>query len=136
MIDKTTGNATFLLKQSFLFNPVVMTSDGTIYYTQYNLTDNQTALFSLDPKTHDTSQIASLVIPAEPRALALSSTGLFAVGQKDGAVVIMTQDGGQSAGFQAGTSAIQALDFSPDGRFLAVASSEGVRVFGVLPASK
>ncbi len=136
VIDKTTGNATFQLKQKFLYSPVLMTSDGMIYYTQYNLTDNQTALFSLDPKTHDTSQIASLVIPAEPSALALSSTGLFAVGQKDGAVLIMTRDGGQSASFQAGTSAVQALDFSPDGRFLAVASSEGVRVFGVLPASK
>ena len=136
VVDKTTGNATFLLKQNFLYKPVLMTANGTIYYTQYNLTDNQTSFMTLDPKTHDNSQIAKLTIPAEPRALALSSTGLFAVGQKDGAVLIMSQDGGQSASFQAAASEIESVDFSPDGRLLAVACSDGVRVFAVLPPSK
>ena len=136
VIDKTTGDAIYQVKQNFLFKPVEMTANGSIYYTQYNLTDDRTALFLLNPLTHETSQLASLPIPAEPQALALSSTGFFAVGQKDGGVLIMSRDGGQSASFQAATGSIEAMDFSPDGRFLAVVSHDGVRIFAVVPASR
>ena len=136
IVDKTSGNGTFQVQLNFLYKPILMAANGTIYFMQYNLTDNQTSFFTLDPKTHDTTQIAKLTIPAEPRTLAISTTGLFAVGQKDGAVMILSQNGDQSASFQAAATEIENLDFSPDGRLLAVASSDGVRVFAVLPASK
>jgi WD40 repeat protein len=65
--------------------------------------------------------------------VALSSTNLFAIGLKDGSVVIMTRDGTQTATFQGATSSISGLSFSPNGHLLAVASEEGVRIFAVLP---
>jgi WD40 repeat protein len=45
----------------------------------------------------------------------------------------MTLDGSQNMTFQGATSSIGGLSFNPSGKFLAVASEEGVRVFAVLP---
>ena len=136
VVDKATGNAIYQKKDNFLYKPVVMTADGTIYYTQSNLDHNQTVFNVIDPKTLKISEIIRLALPAEPQAMSLSSSGLFAVGQADGGVFIMTKDGSQSVSFQAATSAVNGLSFSPDGRFLAVASFEGVRVFSILPGAR
>jgi photosystem II stability/assembly factor-like uncharacterized protein len=110
-----------------------MTFDGTIYYLQNELGLNQTILNSIDPKTMQISEVVRLSLPAAPQTLALSSTNLFAIGQADGAVLIVTSDGGQTWAFQAASSPISGLSFSADGHFLAVASSEGLRVYAILP---
>ncbi|MCX6065661.1 MAG: hypothetical protein NT121_07895, partial [Chloroflexi bacterium] len=133
VVEKATGNGIYQKKDNFLYKPLLMTADGTIYYLQNELDRNQTVLNVIEPVNHQISEVTRLALPAEPVSMTLSSTGLFAIGQKDGSVLVMNRDGGQSASFQAATSAIDRLAFSPDGRFLAVASAEGVRVFAVLP---
>jgi WD40 repeat protein len=136
VVDKTTGNAIYQKKDNFLYKPILMTADGTLYYLQNELGQNQTILNVLDPKTRQISEIVRMSLPARPRTLTLSSTGLFAIGQEDGAVMVITKDGAQNAFFQASTASIEGLSFSPDGHFLAVASAEGVRVYAVLPAAQ
>jgi WD40 repeat protein len=133
VVDKATGNALYQKKDNFLYKPVIMTVDGTIYYIQNELGHNQTVFNVIDPKTLQVSEITRLSLPAEPQAMTLSSTGLFAVGLKDGSVSIITRDGSQNASFQAASSPIGGISFSPDGRFLAVESDEGVRVFAIVP---
>ncbi len=135
VVSKENGNAIYQKKDNFLYKPVLMTADGTIYYMQNELDRFQTILNVIDPKTLKISEVVRLSLPAAPGALTLSSTGLFAIGQDDGSVMIMSKDGSQSAVFQAATSPISAINFSPDGRFLAVASAEGVRVYAVLPGA-
>ncbi len=136
VVDKATGDAIYQKKDNFLYKPVVMTADGTIYYTQNELERNQTVFNVIDPNTLKISEITRLSLSAEPRAMTLSASGLFAIGQADGCILIMTKDGGQTTSFQAATSSIEGLSFSPDGRFLAVASIEGVRIFSILPGVK
>ena len=133
MIDKATGNALYQKKDNFLYKPIIMTKDGTIYYLQRDLDKNLTIINVIDPKTHNSTELTRLSLPAEPEIMTLSSTGLFAIGQKDGSVFVMTQDRAQNNSFQAATSSIGGLSFNPSGNLLAVASEEGVRVFAVLP---
>ncbi len=136
IVDKKTGNTIDQKKDNFLYKPILMTADGSIYYMQNELGNNQTVLNVIDPLTRHTTEITRLALPAKPGPFTLSTTGLFAIGQQDGAVIIVTQDGGQSASFQAAESAIDALSFSLDGRYLAVASAEGMRVYAILPKIK
>jgi WD40 repeat protein len=136
VVDKTSGDAIFQKKDNFLYKPVVMSADGSIYYAQKELGRNQTVFNMIDPKTKHTNEITRISLPADTRSLTLSTGGLFGVGLDDGSVLVMTKDGGQSASFQAATSPIEGLSFSPDGRFLAVASADGVRIFSVLPGAK
>lgn len=133
IIDKTSGNTIFQKKTNFLYKPILMTLDGTVYYLQRDLDKNLTIINVIDPKTFDTRELTRLFLPAEPRSMTLSATGLFAIGQKDGSVLILTQDGLQNSSFQAATSYINELSFNPTGNLLAVASEEGIRVFAVLP---
>ena len=133
MIDKATGNALYQKKNNFLYKPIIMTADGTIYYLQRDLDKNQTIINVIDPMTHNVSELIRLFLPAEPEFITLSSTGLFAIGQKDGSVTVMNLDGLQNVTFQAATSPIDKISFTPSGKLLAVASEEGVRVFAVLP---
>jgi WD40 repeat protein len=133
IIDKATGNTVFQKKSNFLLKPILMAADGTIYYLQRDLDKNQTIINLIDPKTYDIRELTRLFLSAEPRIMTLSTTGLFAIGQKDGSVLIMTRDGLQNMTFQAATSAINGIAFNPTGNLLAVASEEGVRVFAVLP---
>ena len=133
VIDKATGNTIFQKKDNFLYKPLLMTADGTIYYLQRDLDKNKTIINMIDPKTNDTRELTRLSLPAEPRFMTLSSTGLFAIGQKDGSILIMTLDGTQTSSFQAATSPIDGISFNPSGKLLAVASEEGVRIFAVLP---
>jgi WD40 repeat protein len=133
IVEKKTGNTIYQKKDNFLYKPILMTADGSIYYMQNELDHNRTVLNVIDPKTQKTSEIIRLALPAEPITLALSNTGLFAIGQKDGSVLVMSKDGEQSASFQAANSAIDGLSFSLDGRYIAVASAEGVHIYAVMP---
>jgi WD40 repeat protein len=136
VVDKTSGNAVVQKNDNFLYKPVVMTSDGTIYYTQNELDHNQTVFNRIDPVTRQISELTRLSLPAKPTALILSNNGLFFAGLQDGAVMILNNDLSSSTIFQAATSAIDSLAISPDGRFLAVASMEGVQIFSVFPNSR
>jgi WD40 repeat protein len=133
IIDKASGNTIFQKKTNFLYKPILMTADGTVYYLQRDLDKNLTIINVIDPKTYKVRELTRLSLPAEPKVLTLSAAGLFAIGQKDGSVLVMTQDTSLTSSFQAATSAIGGLSFNPSGKFLAVASEEGVRVFAVLP---
>jgi WD40 repeat protein len=133
LIDKSTGNATFQDKNNFMLKPLLMALNGNTYYFQRDVEKNQTIIKVVDPTTHETSELTRISLPTEPKAVTLSSTDLFAIGLKDGSVVVMTKDGTQTATFQAATSSISGLSFNPSGHFLAVASEEGIRVFAVLP---
>lgn len=133
IIDKTTGNTLFQKKDNFLYKPIIMATDGTIYYLQRDLDKNQTIINFIDTKAQSQGELTRLFLPAEPQVIALSSTGLLAIGQKDGSVLVITRDGLQKITLQAATSSINGLSFSPSGNLLAVACKEGVRVFAVLP---
>jgi hypothetical protein len=136
VVDKKTGNYIYQRKDNFLYRPLLMTAAGSIYYMQNELGQNQTVLNVIDPKTQQITEITRLALPSVPQTLTLSTTGLFAIGQKDGSVLVLTLDGGQSASFQAANSPIDALSFSLDGRYLAVASADGISVYAVLPSTK
>jgi DNA-binding beta-propeller fold protein YncE len=110
-----------------------MSPDGTVYYLQRDLDKNQTIINVIDPKTYNTSELTRLFLPAEPRVMTLSTAGLFAIGQKDGSVLVMQQDGSQTVSLQAATSYISGLAFNPTGTLLAVTSKEGLRIFAILP---
>ncbi len=133
IIDKTTGNTIFQKKTNFLLKPILMTANGAVYYLQRDLDKNQTIINVITPETYEVSELTRLSLASEPRIITFSTTGLFAIGQKDGSVLVMTQDGTQNATFQAATSPINGLSFNPSGRFLAVASEEGVRIYTLLP---
>ena len=136
VVNKATGDAIVQKKDNFLDQPVIMVTDGTIYYTQRELDRNQTIFNSIDPMSNKTNEITRISLPAEIKALALSTNGLFAAGLQDGSVLFLTKDGTQSVIFQAESNPIQGLSFSLDGRFLAISSPEGVRIFAVLPEKK
>jgi WD40 repeat protein len=133
LIEKASGDAVAQIKANFLYPPVLMTTDGTVYYLQRDLGSNQTVLNYIEPGGHDGKEYTRLPKLAEPRVMTLSNTGLLAIGQMDGSVLVMAKDGGQLASFQAAPSPVEGVSFSPDGRFIAVASREGVRVFAILP---
>lgn len=133
IIDKSTGNAIFQDKSNFLLKPIVMAPDGSVYYFQRDLDKNQTIMKVVNPNNFEITELTRISLASEPKIMTLSTTGLFAIGLKDGSVVVMTKDGTRTATFQPATSPIGGLSFNPTGRLLAVASEEGVRVFAVLP---
>ena len=133
VVNKTSGDAIVQKKDNFLFKPVLMDTDGTVYYTQNDPNNNQTTLHRIDPITFEISEVTSLGLTADLNVLSSSSTNLFAAGMQDGSILLLTKDGTQKTILQAANSSITGLSFSPDGHFLAIASSDGVKIFSVVP---
>lgn len=133
--DKT-GLKTLYRKQDRLFlKPLALDTKGNVYLLQHDPDRPEAMLKAISPAApYQMTDVARLPMPVEPQVMALASaTGLFALGLQDGSVLLVSADGQQSASFQAAYSPVSAIAFTPDGRYLAVGSTEGVQIFAVLP---
>jgi WD40 repeat protein len=131
--DKTTQKTLYQKTDSRILDPLAIAGDGRVYFLQQDPDRPQVILHVIDPKTSDVSDVARLSLPAEPKVMARAADGTMAFGLEDGTLSLVSPDGQQVAGFQAAYSPITGLSFTPDGRYLAVASTEGIRIWAVLP---
>ena len=93
-----------------------------------------TILQTMAPPNYAISEVARLSFPAEIVTMTYSTQeNLLAFALTDGSVVVYSADFGASAAFQAFDGPVTALAFSPDDRFLAAGSDEGIKVFVVKP---
>jgi WD40 repeat protein len=120
-------------KLDFVLKPLAVGSDNRVYFVQQDPGQPQVILKVIHALTFDVANVARLSLPAEPEAMSISTVGTFAFGMKDGSVAIVSSDGLQVASFQAVYTPISAISLTPDGRYLAVASEDGIRIFAVLP---
>ncbi len=134
LFDKNAHKVLWQKISHFFLKPMVMAGDGSLYFLTEDTLQNQFILNLVQPGGSSTQQIVRLNRVAEIESMAYSpTTNLFAFGLQDGTVLIITQEGQQSATFQGAYGPATAVSFTPDGRYLAVASQDGVRVYAVMP---
>jgi WD40 repeat protein len=132
LVDKETRVTLWQKKESFLLKPLVMTKEGVIYFLKYDPDYKKTIFMMINPAGW-VGEVTRLDLASDTLVLTLSANGLLALGLQDGSVVLMTQDGSQNVAFQAARSPIEALTFSADGKYLGIASAEGLKVWGLEP---
>jgi len=142
VVEKKSMSTSYQKKDDFILKPLAITNNGKVYFVQQDPDPKgtgtgkpQVILKMIDEKkNYPITDVARLPMPAEPQVMALSSfTGLFAFGLQDGTVMLVSPDGQQTAIFQAAYSPIGGISFTGDGRYLAVGSMEGIKIFAVLP---
>ena len=131
--DKPSQKALYQKTDSRLLKPLAIANDGRVYFLQQDPDHPESILRFIDPKTHAVSDVARLSLSAEPQVMTRAADGTLALGLQDGVVTVVSPDGQQVTGFQAAYSPIGGISFTLDGRYLAVASAEGIRIFAVLP---
>lgn len=133
MIDKRGMQTAYQKKGDFILKPIAMDVNSRVYYIQQDVGQGQFILKTIDGTSYTVNDLARLTLPAEPQAMSISANGILALGLKDGSVAIVSPDGLKVTTFQAVSSPINGISLSADGRTLAVASTDGIRVFAVLP---
>ncbi len=134
LIDKTSGNTLSQQKSDFLLKPLLLNRAGELLFLRRDLDKGLVIINRMGPPNYRIEEVTRLPFPAEITLLAYSTReDLLAFALADGSVVIYSTDFGASATFQAFDSPVTALSFSPDDRYLAAASREGVKVFVVRP---
>lgn len=133
LVEKNTLTATFQKRETRLFKPLAMTLNSAIYFLREDRDNNQAILKFIPPGTDAVSDLMRIDLSAEPLSMAVSAQNTLAIGMQDGSLVIISLDGMSQESFQALQSPVSALTFSPDGRYLAAAGREGIKVFTVIP---
>ena len=133
LLDKKSHAAIYQKADNFILKPLAIANDGRVYFVQQDPDKPQVILRVIDPKSFAATDVARLSLPAQPQVMTLAPSGLFAIGLQDGSVAVVSADGQQLATFQAAYSPVSALSITPDGRYLAVGSGEGIKIFAVLP---
>lgn len=134
IFEKASGASLFQVKMDYLYQPLALTRDGTVFFFERDLDKNLVILNRIAPSTFEISEVARLPLPSAPQVVAASAnSGLLAIGLADGSVYVTTQDASAGAFFQGFGTIINGLSFSPDGRYLAVASPDGVKIFAAKP---
>ena len=133
MVNKGNLNTLYQKKVDFMLDPLVVTETNLVYFLQQVVDQPQVTLKQIHNQTYQISDVARLNLPAEPETMSVSANGIFAIGMKDGSIAIVSEDGQQVATFQAIYSPISGIALTPDGRYLAVASADGIRIFAVMP---
>ncbi|MCS6994443.1 MAG: hypothetical protein NZP74_11495 [Anaerolineales bacterium] len=134
IFDKTTGKTIAQQKDVFLLSPLTMSRQGTLLLLKRDLDKGLTIVLSMAPPRYTLREVKRLAFEAEVLAMVYSTQeNLLAFALSDGSVVVYSSDLELREVFQAFDSPVTALAFSPDDRFLAAASAEGIRVFAVRP---
>ena len=133
MIDKSWLKVVYQKTDDFMLKPLAFGKNNKVYFTRRDVGLGQVVLKVVDGRTYAVSDLAYLTLPAEPQVMSISSNGIFAFGLQDGSVSIVSADGLQVASFQAAYTRIDGISLTPDGRYLAVASDDGIWVFAVMP---
>lgn len=134
IFDKTSGKTIAQQRDVFLFSPLVMNRQGTLFLLKRDLDKGLTIVQSMQPPRYDLREVKRLNFQAGVLAMAFSTQeNLLAFALADGSVAVYSADLELREFFQAFDSPVLALAFSPDDRFLAAASAEGIRVFAVRP---
>ncbi len=117
---------------SSIQKPVAISADGgEVYFLELNRDTGQSALNVVDLEGR-ISLLARLELPAEPEEMVVSTTGLFVIGLQDGSLFFYDSVSGNTLVQQFAQEPISRMSFSPDGRFLAVASTLRLSVLGIL----
>jgi len=134
LIDEGSIAALFQKKDQHFLKPIAIDAKSNVYTLQAYPDQAQVVLGMISGPDYQLTVVGHLPMPAQPEIMALCGvTGLFAIGMDDGSVLLVSPDGKQTALFQAAHSPIGGLAFIGDGRYLAVGSAEGVKVFAILP---
>lgn len=133
MVDKKNLSVTYQKKADFLLKPLSVDQDGRVYFLRQDVGQPGFILQMIHNSSYQIIDMSRLRLPAEPEAMDISLKGTFAIGMRDGSVAIASPDGLQFTSFQAAFTPIHNVALTPDGRYLAVASDDGIRVFAVLP---
>lgn len=134
MVDKGSLETSYEKKADFILKPLALTSDNRVYFVQQDLGQPQVILKVIDGKPpYQITDVARLTLPAEPEVMAVAASGMLAFGMKDGSLALVSPDGQQVFTMQAIYSAVTGISFTSDGRYLALASDEGIRIYAVLP---
>ena len=124
----------FRKQDTHFLPPIAINAKGSVFVLQQFPDQPQVVLGVIAPPDYQLTAVGHLSMPAAPLVMTNTSvTGLFAFGLQDGSVMLVSPDAGQTAMFQAAYSPIGGLAFTGDGRYLAVASSEGIKVYAVMP---
>lgn len=134
VFDKTSGKTLAQKRDVFLLNPLLMNRQGALMLLKRDLDKGLTIVQVMEPPRYDIREVKRLSFQAEIVMMAYSTReDLLAFGLSDGSVVVFSPDFELRETFQAFDSPVTALAFSPDDRFLAAASREGMKVFVVRP---
>lgn len=132
--EKSSGKTLAQKKDVFLLNPLLLNQKGALLLLKRDIDKGLTIVSRMEPPRYDIREVTRLTLPAEVQVMAYSTReDLLAFALADGSVVVYSPDFELSAVFQAFDSPVTALAFSPDDRFLAAASRDGIKVFVVRP---
>ncbi|PWH12439.1 MAG: hypothetical protein DDG60_13030 [Anaerolineae bacterium] len=134
IFDKASGKTLAQQKDVFLLSPLLLNRQGTLFLLKRDLDKGQVIVQAMQAPRYTIREVKRLSLPAEVQTFTYSTKeDLLAFALADGSVWVYSSDFEVSQVFQAADSPVTALAFSPDDRFLAIASAEGVRVFAVRP---
>lgn len=134
VFDKTSGKTLAQKRDIFLLKPLLMNRQGTLLLLKRDVGSGLTIVQKMEPPRYDIREVKRLSLQAESMSMAYSTQeDLLAFALSDGSVMMYSADFELRQAFQAFDSPVTALAFSPDDRFLAAASREGIKVFVVRP---
>lgn len=132
IVDKASHEVIFQIKEGFLHAPLAASADGRAFFFKKIFGGSTSVLKQIDAAGKHITDLGKIDFPAEPLSLAVASNGTLAAGLEDGSVVVFSADGLQHRLLQVFYAPVQALAFSPDGRYLAAASRTGLQLLAVL----
>lgn len=134
VFEKASGKTLAQKRDVFLLNPLLMNRQGALMLLKRDLDKGLTIVQMMEPPRYDISEVKRLSFQAEIVMMTYSTReDLLAFALTDGSIVVYSPDFELRETFQAFDSPVTALAFSPDDRFLAAASREGMKVFVVRP---
>lgn len=134
VFDKASGKTLAQKRDAFLLKPLLMNRQGALLLLKRDLDKGLTIVQVMEPPRYDIREVTRLAFQAEVVMMAYSTKeDLLAFGLSDGSVAVYSPDFELRETFQAFDSPVTALAFSPDDRFLAAASREGIKVFVAKP---
>lgn len=134
VFDKATGKTLAQEKDAFLLKPLLLNRQGALLLLKRDLDKGLTIVQVMEPPGYNIREVKRLSFQAEIMTMTYSTKeDLLAFALSDGSVVVYSPDFELRETFQAFDSPVMALAFSPDDRFLAAASREGIQVFAVRP---
>ncbi len=134
IFDKASGVTLAQAKDIFLLRPLLLNRQGALLLLKRDLDKGLTIVQVMEPPRYNIREVTRLSFQAEVVLMNYSTKeDLLAFGMSDGSVVVYSPDFELREVFQAFDGPVTALAFSPDDRFLAAASREGIKVFVVRP---
>jgi len=134
IFEKASGKTLAQQRDVFLLKPLLMNREGALLLLKRDLDKGMTIVQVMEPPRYKIREVTRLPFQAEIMQMTYSTKeDLLAFGLSDGSVVVYSPDFELRETFQAFDRPVTALAFSPDDRFLAAASREGIKVFVARP---